>query len=223
APGRRSRRDDGSAVPILDLLRQAWDALASTPDLRLYLGLGWLLYLLLLGGWIVLQKREPVATLSWLLGLALLPYVGFLVYHVFGPQRIERQRLRRAPAGGRRGQVRRPAGRHRRGPAPRPPRVLHLAPRPHRHRAARRPGRTRPRRRQGAGAGRRLRRRALPAAVRRAGGGRRRTGLVPPHPLRADLAAALGQPAQPPQDRRDRRPHRLHRRHERQRRPERAA
>lgn len=52
--------------------------------------------MLLLGGWIVLQKREPVATLSWLLGLAVLPYLGFFVYHVFGPQRIRRQRLRRA-------------------------------------------------------------------------------------------------------------------------------
>src|SRR5690606_27805708 len=88
APGRRSRRADGPAVPILDLLRQGWDALAAVPHLRLYLALGWAVYLLLLGGWIVLQKREPVATLSWLLGLALLPYVGFLVYHVFGPQRI---------------------------------------------------------------------------------------------------------------------------------------
>ena len=77
-------------------MRQGWDALASVPYLRLYLTLGWALYMLLLGGWIVLQKREPVATLSWLLGLALLPYVGFLIYHVFGPQRIERQRLRRA-------------------------------------------------------------------------------------------------------------------------------
>ena len=83
-------------MPILDLLRQGWDALASVPYLRLYLTLGWALYLLLLGGWIILQKREPVATVSWLLGLALLPYVGFLIYHVFGPQRIERQRLRRA-------------------------------------------------------------------------------------------------------------------------------
>jgi cardiolipin synthase len=53
-------------------------------------------YLLFLGGWIVLQKRAPAATLSWLFGLALLPYVGFLVYYVFGPQRIHRQRLRRA-------------------------------------------------------------------------------------------------------------------------------
>ena len=49
-----------------------------------------------LGGWIVLQKRAPVATLSWLLGLAALPYVGFFVYLVFGPQRIRRHRLRRA-------------------------------------------------------------------------------------------------------------------------------
>src|SRR5690606_12243623 len=73
-----------------------WNALASAPHLRLYLAMGWGLYLLVLGGWIILQKREPVATLSWLLGLALLPYVGFLVYHVFGPQRIRRQRLRRA-------------------------------------------------------------------------------------------------------------------------------
>src|SRR5690606_5518714 len=47
APGRRSRRDDGSDVPILDLLRQGWDALASAPYLRLYLALGWALYLVL--------------------------------------------------------------------------------------------------------------------------------------------------------------------------------
>ncbi len=58
--------------------------------------IGWATYLLLLGGWIVLQKREPAATLSWLMGLALLPYVGFLIYHLLGPQKIHRQRLRRA-------------------------------------------------------------------------------------------------------------------------------
>src|SRR3546814_18257956 len=49
-----------------------------------------------LGGWIVLQKREPVATLSWLLGLAALPVVGLLVYQVVGPQKIRRHRLRRS-------------------------------------------------------------------------------------------------------------------------------
>ncbi|WP_407353417.1 cardiolipin synthase [Luteimonas sp. R10] len=78
-----------------DLLQRGWDTLTSTPGLTALLVFGWLLYVIWLGGWIVLQKREPVATLSWLLGLALLPYLGFLVYHVFGPQKIRRQRLRR--------------------------------------------------------------------------------------------------------------------------------
>lgn len=73
----------------------SWLAIAAG-HWQVLLAAGWLLYLLLLGGWIVLQKREPVATLSWLLGLALLPYVGFLVYHVFGPQKIRRHRLRRS-------------------------------------------------------------------------------------------------------------------------------
>jgi cardiolipin synthase len=83
---------------MLELLHQTWQALVSIPHIRLYLALGWLGYLVWLGGWIVLQKREPVATLSWLLGLAVLPYVGFLVYHVFGPQKIQRHRLRRGHA-----------------------------------------------------------------------------------------------------------------------------
>lgn len=53
-------------------------------------------YLVVLAGWILLQKREPVATLSWLLGLSLLPVAGFVFYYLFGPQRVKRQRLRRA-------------------------------------------------------------------------------------------------------------------------------
>ncbi|MBB1473266.1 cardiolipin synthase [Luteimonas sp. MC1782] len=85
---------------MLDWLRDAWQALLAFPHLGLYLGVAWLAYLVVLGGWIILQKREPVATLSWLLGLALLPYLGLLVYHVFGPQRIHRHRLRRARSRG---------------------------------------------------------------------------------------------------------------------------
>ena len=75
----------------------AWlDSLtAPIPHLNLALSLLWGAYLLLLAGWIVLQKREPIATLSWLLALALLPIVGFLIYHFLGPQRIRRQRLKR--------------------------------------------------------------------------------------------------------------------------------
>src|SRR5690606_22006823 len=79
-------------------VRDTWQWLLSVPHLGLYLFLGWVAYLLALGGWILLQKRAPVATLSWLLGLAALPYLGFLVYLVFGPQRIKRHRIRRARA-----------------------------------------------------------------------------------------------------------------------------
>ncbi len=58
----------------------------------------WAVYLVVLAGWIVLQKREPIATLSWLLSLAALPVVGLVIYHFLGPQRIRRQQLRRARA-----------------------------------------------------------------------------------------------------------------------------
>ena len=81
-------------------MREAWHWLLSIPGLAAWLLGAWAAYLVLLGGWIILQKREPVATLSWLLGLALLPYLGFFIYHVFGPQRIRRQRLRRARSRG---------------------------------------------------------------------------------------------------------------------------
>ena len=79
-------------------LQDTWHAIVSIPHLGLYLTLGWLGYLVWLGMWIVLQKREPVATLSWLISLAALPFVGFVVYYFFGPQRIQRQRMRRVRA-----------------------------------------------------------------------------------------------------------------------------
>ncbi len=71
----------------------AW--LNSIDHLGVYAYLAWMTYLIVLGVWIVLQKREPVATLSWILALAVLPYFGFFIYHLLGPQRIVRQRLRR--------------------------------------------------------------------------------------------------------------------------------
>ena len=80
---------------MLQSLLDAWHALLEIHDIRWYFGVGWAIYIVGLGGWIVLQKREPVATLSWLFGLALLPYVGFIVYWWLGPQRIKRHRLRR--------------------------------------------------------------------------------------------------------------------------------
>ena len=81
---------------LLNALNTAWDALWAIPHIKTWLTLGWLAYLAWLGGWIILQKREPAATLSWLMSLAFLPYVGFLIYYLLGPQKIERHRLRRA-------------------------------------------------------------------------------------------------------------------------------
>lgn len=80
---------------MLETLQHLWHALWAIPHLKLYLTVAWLLYLVPLCGWIVLQKREPVATLTWLLSLALLPYLGYLIYFLLGPQKIHRQRLRR--------------------------------------------------------------------------------------------------------------------------------
>ncbi len=65
------------------------------PHLWFVLSSLWLVYIILLSAWIVLQKREAAATLSWLFSLAFLPVVGFLIYHFLGPQRIRRQQSKR--------------------------------------------------------------------------------------------------------------------------------
>lgn len=66
------------------------------PELKpVVIGL-WGLYLVVLSVWIVMQQREPIATLSWIMSLALLPVIGLVIYHFFGPQRIKRQQSRRS-------------------------------------------------------------------------------------------------------------------------------
>lgn len=64
---------------------------------HLWLGIStlWALYIIMLCGWVVLQKREAAATLSWVFALAFLPVLGFVIYHFFGPQRIRRQQSKR--------------------------------------------------------------------------------------------------------------------------------
>lgn len=78
-----------------DALLSLWQTVLGLPHARAWLTAGWIVYLVWLGGWIALQKREPSATLSWLISLALLPYLGFFIYYVFGPQRLVRHRARR--------------------------------------------------------------------------------------------------------------------------------
>ncbi len=56
------------------------------------------LWIVVMAGWVLLQKRPPVATLAWIFGLALLPGIGALLYYWWGPLRFDRRkrRIRRA-------------------------------------------------------------------------------------------------------------------------------
>jgi cardiolipin synthase len=63
-----------------------------------WLAVVWVAYVLVLAAWIVRQRREPVATLAWLLVLAWLPVLGWAVYWWLGPQRIRRRLRRRSRA-----------------------------------------------------------------------------------------------------------------------------
>ena len=71
---------------ILPELSQEW---------KTGLSLAWSGYIAVLSVWIVMQKRAPVSTMSWILSLALLPFAGFLIYYFLGPQRLKKQRLTR--------------------------------------------------------------------------------------------------------------------------------
>ena len=64
-------------------------------DLWLILTLAEITWVLIVGVIIVLQRRSPTATLAWLLGMALLPIFGLVVYWLIGPVRLERRRQRR--------------------------------------------------------------------------------------------------------------------------------
>lgn len=64
-------------------------------QIELWLPVAWAAYITALSVWIVLQKRPPVSTLAWILALAALPVLGFVIYHWLGPVRIRRQQLKR--------------------------------------------------------------------------------------------------------------------------------
>ena len=56
----------------------------------------WSVYLVVLVGTILLQKRNPISSLAWILSLALIPVAGLFIYHFFGPRKIEKQKMSRA-------------------------------------------------------------------------------------------------------------------------------
>ena len=62
--------------------------------------IGWILlastvWALIMAVVIVQQRRSPAATIAWLLVLAFVPLLGYLVYRLIGPLRLERRKLRR--------------------------------------------------------------------------------------------------------------------------------
>lgn len=52
-------------------------------------------WVVLMSGYILLERRPPLATLAWIVSLATLPLVGLIVYYFLGPRRLERKRRRR--------------------------------------------------------------------------------------------------------------------------------
>jgi cardiolipin synthase len=54
-----------------------------------------LVWVLVAAGVIVLQRRSATATVAWVLAVALLPVVGFIIYWLIGPQRLKRTKLAR--------------------------------------------------------------------------------------------------------------------------------
>ncbi len=48
--------------------------------------------------WILFERRSPVATIAWILALALLPIVGVIIYLLIGPRRFDRKKVRREAA-----------------------------------------------------------------------------------------------------------------------------
>jgi len=59
-----------------------------------------LVYVVVLATWILFEKRSPVATVAWILALIALPYVGFIIFFMFGPRHLVRKRLKHKRARG---------------------------------------------------------------------------------------------------------------------------
>lgn len=60
----------------------------------LLLGVAQVVWVVLIAGFIVLERRSPTATLAWIAVVASLPLVGVAVYLLIGPRHLQRKRLR---------------------------------------------------------------------------------------------------------------------------------
>ncbi len=79
----------------MQFLATIWSLFPSAAVFWSLFGLVWLVLTVVQTGWVVMQRRSPVATLGWIITLTLLPVVGLIIYRFLGPMRIQRQRLRR--------------------------------------------------------------------------------------------------------------------------------
>jgi hypothetical protein len=60
----------------------------------LLLGVAQVVWVVLIAGFIVLERRSPAATLAWITVVAALPLVGVAVYLLIGSRHLQRKRLR---------------------------------------------------------------------------------------------------------------------------------
>ncbi len=57
-----------------------------------------IVWVILMSGYILLERRPPLATVAWIVSLATLPLLGFLVYYFLGPRSLNRKKRRRVMA-----------------------------------------------------------------------------------------------------------------------------
>lgn len=57
-----------------------------------------IVYVVFLATYILLEKRSSAATIAWILILALVPIVGFVLYFFLGSRVLQRKRMRHARA-----------------------------------------------------------------------------------------------------------------------------
>jgi cardiolipin synthase len=79
----------------MHMLSALWSLVPTAPVFWIVFGLAWFVLALVQTGYIIMQRRSPVATLGWIIALTLMPIVGLVAYRIFGPRRVVRQRLRR--------------------------------------------------------------------------------------------------------------------------------
>jgi len=56
------------------------------------LTIAFVIYVPIVGVMIVLQRRSAAATMAWLMAIAFMPFIGFIIYRFIGPMRLERKR-----------------------------------------------------------------------------------------------------------------------------------